>query len=150
SNRRIQFRYGLHGFDSPEARFGIDGFTRGFELNENDVAQLGLRERRNSDNGFTGGRIEAQPFVILRVFKVRWKIHTGHCRWFVKSEKSKSSRNVVSNCPAINAGSFMSFRWKGIVVWTPSMTNSSRARLIFLIARSRVLARTISFAIMES
>ena len=42
--------------------------------------------------------------------------------------------------------SFIRRRWNGIVVFTPSMTNSLSARCIFAIASSRVCAIVISFA----
>jgi len=44
----------------------------------------------------------------------------------------------------------MSLRWKGMVVFIPSITNSSSARLILLMASSLVWAVVINLAIMES
>ena len=52
--------------------------------------------------------------------------------------------------PLRKSGSFINFLWKGTVVLTPSMINSSSARSIFLIHSSRVWARQMIFAIIES
>ena len=44
----------------------------------------------------------------------------------------------------------VNFKWKGIVVFTPSIMYSSNARFIFKIASSRVCATAINLPIIES
>ena len=43
---------------------------------------------------------------------------------YYRPEKSKSSRNLVVNFPDLNVGSSINLMWKGMVVFTPSMTIS--------------------------
>ena len=59
-----------------------------------------------------------------------------------------STRTETS--PATNAGSSMARRWKGMVVGTPSIWNSSRARSIRRRAWSRSSPQQISLASSES
>ena len=61
-----------------------------------------------------------------------------------------SSTSTVETSPAVNAGSSMARRWKGMVVGTPSIWNSSRARSIRRRAWSRSSPQTISLASSES
>jgi hypothetical protein len=57
---------------------------------------------------------------------------------FFYSEKSNDSKNLVVKIPALKLGSFINFKWNGMVVFTPSITNSLKALSIVLIASSRV------------
>src|SRR5471032_3138669 len=53
-------------------------------------------------------------------------------RGFFYSEYSKVSINLVVKLPARKFGSCNNFKWKGMVVFTPSITNSLSARSMVL------------------
>src|SRR5688572_3537710 len=62
----------------------------------------------------------------------------------------KESRNLVLKLPLMKSSFFINCWWKGMVVFTPSITYSFNARLMVLIASSRVRATAMILAIMES
>src|SRR5690606_27105852 len=68
-----------------------------------------------------------------------------------REEKSNDvSRNFVLNFPDRKVGLSIKAIWNGMVVFTPSITNSCRARFMRVITSSRDCPLTISFAIIES
>jgi len=64
--------------------------------------------------------------------------------------KSNVSIKAVVKSPDLNCSLSIRRRWNGIVVFTPSMTISLRARFILMMASSLVCADTITLAIIES
>ena len=100
--------------------------------------RISLRDHFRSSNFF---------FVFLRGLRV---LVVQNKPYFNFEKSNDVSKNLVVNFPDRKTSLSINARWKGIVVFIPSITNSLSARFIRVITSSRLCPLMMSLAIIES